>query len=112
VAESIFKFFKEKRNLEFIEKLKRVGVKILKKEKKEKLPLKGLVFVFTGALKTMTREEAKKKVRELGGEVSESVSKRVNFVVVGENPGSKYEKAQKLGLKIISEEEFLKMIQA
>ena len=112
VAESIFKFFKEKRNLEFIEKLKRVGVKILKKEKKEKLPLKGVVFVFTGALKTMTREEAKKKVRELGGEVSESVSKRVNFVVVGENPGSKYEKAQKLGLKIISEEEFLKMIQA
>jgi DNA ligase (NAD+) len=113
VAESIFKFFREKRNLEFIEKLKRAGVKILekKKEEKKKLILKGLVFVFTGALKSMTREEAKKKVRELGGETTESVSKRVNFVVVGENPGSKFEKAKKLGIKTISEEEFLKMIQ-
>jgi DNA ligase (NAD+) len=113
VAESIFKFFREKRNLEFIEKLKRAGVKILekKKEEKKKLILKGLVFVFTGVLKSMTREEAKKKVRELGGETTESVSKRVNFVVVGENPGSKFEKAKKLGVKTISEEEFLKMIQ-
>jgi len=112
VAESIFKFFRDKKNLEFIEKLKRVGVKILekKKEEKRKLPLKGLVFVFTGALKSMTREEAKKKVRELGGETTESVSKRVNFVVVGENPGSKFEKAKKLGVRTISEEEFLKMI--
>jgi DNA ligase (NAD+) len=113
VAESIFKFFRDKKNLEFIEKLKRVGIKILekKKEEKRKLPLKGLVFVFTGALKSMTREEAKKKVRELGGETTDSVSTRVNFVVVGENPGSKFEKAKKLGVKTISEEEFLKMIQ-
>ena len=113
VAESIFKFFRDKRNLDFIEKLKKVGVKILEKKKEEKkeLPLKGLVFVFTGVLKSMTRGEAKKRVKNLGGETTESVSKRVNFVVVGENPGSKFEKAKKLGIKTITEEEFLKMIQ-
>jgi DNA ligase (NAD+) len=113
VAESIFKFFRDKRNLDFIEKLKKVGVKILEKKKEEKkeLPLKGLVFVFTGVLKSMTRGEAKKRVKNLGGETTESVSKRVNFVVVGENSGSKFEKAKKLGIKTITEEEFLKMIQ-
>jgi len=113
VAESIFKFFRDKRNLDFIEKLKKVGVKILEKKKEEKkeLPLKGLVFVFTGVLKSMTRGEAKKRVKNLGGETTESVSKRVNFVVVGENPGSKFKKTKKLGIKTITEEEFLKMIQ-
>jgi DNA ligase (NAD+) len=111
VAESIFNFFREKRNLEFINKLKNVGIKIIEKKKEKKEPLKGLTFVFTGGLKTMTREEAKKKVRELGGNVSESVSKKVNYVVVGQDPGSKYEKAKKLNLKTISEEEFLKMIE-
>ena len=64
----------------------------------------------TGALATMTREQAKEKIRELGGEVSESVSKKTDFVVVGKDPGSKYEKAKKLGIKIINEQEFLTMI--
>jgi DNA ligase (NAD+) len=58
----------------------------------------------------MTRDEAKEKVRLLGGNVSSSVSKKTDYVVCGESPGSKYEKAKKLGVKIISEEEFLKMI--
>jgi DNA ligase (NAD+) len=58
----------------------------------------------------MTRDEAKEKVRLLGGEVSSSVSKETDYVVAGESPGSKFEKAKKLGVKIISEEEFLKMI--
>jgi DNA ligase (NAD+) len=109
VAKSIYDFFREKRNLDFIEKLKKVGVKIVE-EKPKKQTLKGLTFVFTGGLDAMSREEAKKKVRELGGDVSESVSKRVSYVVVGKEPGSKFEKAKKLGIKTITEKEFLSMI--
>jgi DNA ligase (NAD+) len=111
VAQSIYSFFRNKRNLDFIEKLMKVGVKIVEKKKPEKQTLKGLIFVFTGGLDSMTRAKAKKKVRELGGEVTESVSKRVNYVVVGKEPGSKLEKAKKLGIKTISEIEFLKLLQ-
>jgi DNA ligase (NAD+) len=110
VAQSIYSFFRDKRNLDFIEKLMKVGVKIVEEKKPEKQPLKGLVFVFTGGLESMTREEAKKRVRELGGEVTESVSKRVNYVVVGKEPGSKLEKAKKLGIKTITEKEFLELL--
>jgi DNA ligase (NAD+) len=109
VAKSIYDFFREKRNLDFIEKLKKVGIKIVE-EKPKKQTLKGLTFVFTGGLESMSREEAKKKVRELGGDVSESVSKRVNYVVVGNEPGSKLEKAKKLGIKTITEKEFLELL--
>jgi DNA ligase (NAD+) len=110
VALSIYKFFRDKKNLEFIDKLMQVGVKIVEEKKPKIQPLKGLVFVFTGSLESMTREEAKRKVRELGGEVTESVSKRVNYVVVGKEPGSKYEKAKKLGVKTITEKEFLELL--
>jgi DNA ligase (NAD+) len=72
--------------------------------------LRGKVFVFTGALESMTREEAKRKVEELGGMVASSVSRRVDYVVVGKEPGSKYDKARSLGVKIIDEEEFKKLI--
>ena len=64
----------------------------------------------TGSLESMPREQVKEKIRELGGDVSESVSKKTDYVVVGSEPGSKYEKAKKLGIKIIDEKEFLKMI--
>jgi DNA ligase (NAD+) len=111
VAKSIFEYFRDKRNLKFIEKLKKCGVEIESPAKSLKsTKLKGLIFVFTGTLKSMTREEAKKKVLELGGGVSDSVSRKVSFLVLGEGPGSKLEKAKKLGIKILSEEEFLKMI--
>jgi DNA ligase (NAD+) len=109
VAKSIYDFFRNKENLKLIDELMKVGVKIISPKKVE-AKLKGLTFVFTGALKTMTRDEAKEKVRLLGGNVSSSVSKKTDYVVCGESPGSKYEKAKKLGVKIISEEEFLKMI--
>jgi DNA ligase (NAD+) len=109
VAKSIYDFFRNKENLKLIDELMKVGVKIISPKKVE-AKLKGLTFVFTGALKTMTRDEAKEKVRLLGGNVSSSVSKKTDYVVCGEYPGSKYEKAKKLGVKIISEEEFLKMI--
>jgi DNA ligase (NAD+) len=111
VAESIFKWFSQKRNLEFLEKLEKAGVEIENpKFKVESLKLKGKIFVLTGGLESMTREEAKEKVRSLGGEISESVSKKTDFVVAGKESGSKYEKAQKLGIKIIGEPEFLKMM--
>lgn len=111
VAESVYKFFRDQRNLELIERLRNAGLNFeVKPEEKAKKKLAGKTFVFTGTLKTFTREEAKEKVEELGGKVSNSVSKKTDYVVVGENPGSKYEKARQLGVKIISEEEFLELI--
>jgi DNA ligase (NAD+) len=109
VAESIYRWFKDKNNLKLVDELIKAGVKIIAPKKVEE-KLKGKTFVFTGALKTLTRDEASEKVRLLGGKVSSSVSRNTDFVVAGENPGSKYEKAKHLGVKIISEEEFLKMI--
>ena len=110
VAKSIFDFFREKRDCKFIEKLKKVGIKIITEEKPKHQPLKGKTFVLTGSLETMTREEAKEKIRLLGGEISESVSKKTDFVIFGEEPGSKLEKAKKLEVKTIGEKEFLKLI--
>ena len=111
VARSIYEWFREKHNLKFLEKLKKVGVKIIEpKKEKKNLILSGKTFVLTGALRSMTRDKAKEKIRQLGGKVSSSVSKNTDFVVVGELPGSKFQKAKKLGIKTISEKEFLKMI--
>lgn len=112
VAKSIVEFFKNEENIKIIKRLLEAGVNFIEEEKKEEKPkiLEGLTFVFTGALKSMTRDEAKRKVIELGGKVVDSVSKNVSYVVVGEDPGSKYQKALQLGIKIINEEEFLKLI--
>ena len=71
--------------------------------------LAGKTFVLTGTLKTLEREAAKQKIRERGGAVVESVSKKTSFVVVGAEPGSKFDKAKKLGVKTLSEEKFLKL---
>jgi len=81
--------------------------------KKEEVggPLKDKIFLFTGAL-SIPRDEAKNKVEALGGKCVSSVSKKVDYVVVGKDPGSKFDRAKRLGLKIINEKEFLKMIQA
>lgn len=73
-------------------------------------PLAGTTWVFTGSLESMSRDEAKDKVRALGADVSESVSKKTSFVVVGADPGSKAEKAKKMGIEILNESEFLKKI--
>ena len=75
----------------------------------EERPLEGKVFVFTGALESMTREEAKNLVERLGGKAASSVSRKVDYVVVGKDPGSKYDKARQLGLTVINEEEFKKI---
>jgi DNA ligase (NAD+) len=109
VAKSIYDYFHDKKNLKFIDKLLKYGVKIQKPAKVKKV-LAGKTFVITGTFESMSREQAKERIRDLGGDVSSSVSKKINFVVVGASPGSKYDKAKKLGVKIIGEKEFIKMI--
>lgn len=111
-AKSLFDYFQRKKNLDQLEKLSNIGIKI-KIENKNKLDQKfnNKVFVLTGSLDNLTRQDAKDKIRILGGSVSSSVSKSTDYVVEGKNPGSKYEKAKKIGVKIISESDFLKFLQ-
>lgn len=112
VAESIFAWFKEKENIELAKRLLENGVEIKAMEKqKNGGKFEGKTFVLTGSLESMSRDEAKEKIRALGGEMSESVSKKTSYVVVGAEPGSKYNKAQKLGVKILNEAEFLKILE-
>jgi DNA ligase (NAD+) len=109
VANSIVSFFRDTKNRETIRKLLD-NIRIeYKKETANKL--QGYTFVFTGTLKGMTREEARLRVEALGGKTSSSISKNIDYIVVGEDPGSKLDKAKKLGLTILNEEEFLKLIQ-
>jgi DNA ligase (NAD+) len=115
IAESIILFFKEKENLAIIDRLKSVGLNFgqeeekMRKEKGAQI-LTGKQFVLTGTLKDFTRTQAQEIISELGGRVTGSVSKKTDYVVAGEDPGSKYQKAQKLGVTIINEEEFKKFI--
>lgn len=113
VAQSIYDWFHEPRNVKFMEKLEKAGVKItqLPNYPINKFKLSGFTFVLTGSLASMSRDEAKAKIRALGGDVSESVSKKTSYVVAGSEPGSKYEKAKKLGIKIIDEKEFSRMLE-
>jgi len=113
-ARSIVDFFKDEENRKMIERLLEAGITFEETEEKpEELPkvLEGLTFVFTGTLKNFTREEAKEVVTKLGGRTTDSVSRSVNYVVVGEAPGSKYQKALSLGIKTLNEEEFLKLLE-
>jgi len=111
MAQSIVDWFQNKDNRRFLEKLKKAGVEIRNhRPERARQTLKGKSFVLTGTLKSMSREKAKEKIQFLGGRISETVSRRTDFIVVGEEPGSKYEKAKGLGVKIINEEEFLRMI--
>jgi len=110
VAASVHQFFGDKKNKESIELLKKAGVKVIEPKAKEKGKLAGKTFVFTGTLKVFGRDEARNIVESLGGMTTSSVSKKVDFVVVGEDPGSKSDKAKELGIKILTEEEFKKMI--
>jgi DNA ligase (NAD+) len=111
VAESIYRWFRDKKNRELLKKLQRVGVKPQNyKLQITNYKLQGLAFVLTGELSSMSRDEAKAKIRELGGNASESVSKKTDYVVVGATPGSKFQKAKELGVKIADEKEFLKLI--
>jgi len=111
VAASIVSWFGKKENQEFVAALIENGVRIKKSKKQEiKKTFVGKTFVLTGTLSTMTRDDAKEKIRARGGDVSGSVSKNTDFVVVGENAGSKAEKAKSLGVKMVDEKEFGRML--
>jgi DNA ligase (NAD+) len=111
VAESLYNFFHNPKNLTVLDKLKEGGV-VFPEEKAElqETPLTGRTFVITGGLDSMTRDEARKIIETSGGRVSSSVSKKTDFVVVGKDPGSKYTEARRLGVRTLSEGEFKKMI--
>jgi DNA ligase (NAD+) len=110
VAESIHAFFGEKENRDVVADLMDLGIEYRRAAPAGGGKLEGKAFVFTGALKDLTRDEAKQIVENLGGRVVASVSKKVDYVVVGEDPGSKVDQAEKLGIKTIDEAEFRKMI--
>jgi len=110
VSASVYQFFRDKKNKESIERLKKAGVTVIEPKVKGKAKLAGKTFVFTGALKSLGRDEARNIVESLGGMTVSTVSKKVDFVVVGEDPGSKFDKAKELGIKTLTEEELKKMI--
>lgn len=112
ISNSVIKFFATSDNLKIIERLKKAGL-IFQQEKKSDVSenLKDLTFVLTGTLEKFTRDEAKEMIILRGGKVTGSVSKNTNYLVVGENAGSKLDKAEKLGVKILTEDEFLSLIE-
>ena len=111
VAEAVFQFFREPRNQELVNRLKAAGLQFEHEVKRPRRgPLKGLTFVLTGTLPTLTRDEAKLLIEAAGGKISSAVSKKTNYLVAGEDAGSKLAKAQELGVKIVSEQELLDLI--
>jgi DNA ligase (NAD+) len=111
IAESIVAFFRQERNRQIIEKLRKAGVRLEREKVKEarpgQLPLAGLEFVLTGKLESLSRSEAEAKIKALGGKAGSDVTRKISYAVVGTEPGSKLAKAEKLGIKKLNEAEFL-----
>jgi len=112
VGESIVFFFKQPENIELINKLKEAHLNFssIKEEREGERLLAGQIFVLTGKLSDLSREEATEIIEDLGGTVSSSVSSKTTYVVAGDSPGSKLERAQKLGIPTLEEKEFLKLV--
>lgn len=111
VADSIYEWFHDSKNQAFLSKLQRVGIKLnAEGQVKKSEKLKDLTFVLTGTLPTLSRDAAKDLIKQNGGKTSSSVSKQTDYLLAGAEPGSKYEKAEKLGIKIIDEKAFLKLV--
>ena len=110
VAQAIVEYFEVKSNLDLVKDLKSLGVKMTAEKKVIGTKLRGLTFVLTGTLPNLTREDAKEKIESAGGKVSGTVSKQTNFVVAGDEAGSKLDKAQALGINILNEAQLLKML--
>ncbi len=109
-AESIYEYFHHPQNRKVVEELLKAGVRPEKPKAKKASKLADKTFVITGTLEGMTRPQAEQAIRDAGGRTASSVSKQTDFVVVGKEPGSKYDKAVQLGVKIISEKEFMGML--
>jgi DNA ligase (NAD+) len=110
VAKSVCDWFHNEKNQQFLEKLNRVGVRLVAKQKLLEQKLSGKAFVVTGSLSQMSREEAKTIIRQMGGKIQGSVGAKTDFLVCGENPGTKAVNAKKLSVPILTEQEFLKMV--
>lgn len=110
-AQNIYNWFANPQSQHVLERLRQAGVNFENKRQLRDERFAGKTFVLTGALSRFTREEASEQIELLGGKVSGSVSKKTGFVIVGENAGSKEKKARELGITILSEDEFLEMIQ-
>ncbi|NHM28288.1 NAD-dependent DNA ligase LigA [Desulfofundulus sp. TPOSR] len=113
IAESVITFFAQEQNRRVLEKLAAAGVNTRQEPEEEPgdKPLAGKVFVLTGSLSHFTRQEAQELIERLGGRVSSSVSRKTDYVVVGENPGSKYDRALALGIPILREEDFRRLVE-
>jgi DNA ligase (NAD+) len=110
-AESVATFFNREENRTVIEQMRSLGVRPQELQRQSATaPLKGLTFVVTGSLERFSRKEVEKKIEELGGRVTSSVSSNTDYLLLGENPGSKLEDAQEEGTHILDEEEFVQMI--
>ncbi len=110
VAESLVEFLADKPAQKLIDDYLAAGIKVEKLRVSANRPLAGKTFVLTGSLESLSRDEAKRKIEDRGGHVTESVSQKTDYVVVGADPGSKADKAKKLGVKIIGEKELLTML--
>jgi DNA ligase (NAD+) len=109
LAQSVVRFFGDARNREVVKKLQRAGLTIAGPGVEQVAKLKDLTFVFTGALETFTRDEARNLVESLGGRTASGVSKKVDYVVAGKDPGSKYDRARELGITVLTESQFREM---
>jgi DNA ligase (NAD+) len=110
VAASVHEFFENEQNRELIRRLAELGLKMMAEKKQRTAQLEGLTFVLTGTFPTLSREEAKEKIEAAAGKVSGSVSKKTNYVVAGEDAGSKLTKAGELGVAVIDEAALLEML--
>ncbi|MFQ6020091.1 MAG: NAD-dependent DNA ligase LigA, partial [Dehalococcoidia bacterium] len=111
IAESVYEYFRDERNRRVTEKLKRAGVRPERgRPAAREGPLSGLSFVVTGTLAAMPRSEAQALLERLGAVVSDSVTKKTDYLVVGESPGSKLQKAQRYGTKLLAEQGFLSLL--
>jgi DNA ligase (NAD+) len=110
VALSIRTFFENPQNRKVIEKILDAGIKIKEEKAGGPLPLTGVTFVLTGRLEGLTREQAKERIEALGGKTANQVSRRVNYLVAGEDPGSKLDKARELKIATLKEKEFLQLL--
>ncbi len=112
MAEDIRAWFREPDNQDLLENFREIGLWPVRaiSENKGNKPLEGLIFVITGTLPTLSREQAEELIKENGGKVVGSVSKKTDYLVLGENPGSKHTKALELGIPILSEEDLRKLI--
>jgi len=112
LADSITAFFGQKENLNIIERLRRAGVRLEEEiAKPERLPLAGQEFVITGRLEAFTRQEAEARIKALGGSIGSNITRKTTYLVVGAEPGSKLARAQALGTKQLTEEEFLRWLE-